>query len=40
MFDAIWSYNNKEILETLNNLKLVKAKKTEEIRSALEFFGL
>ena len=40
MFDAIWSYNNKERLETLNNLKLVKAKKTEEIRSALEFFGL
>lgn len=29
MFDAIWSYNNKERLETLNNLKLAKAKKTE-----------
>ena len=29
MFDAIWSYNNKERLETLNNLKLVKAQKAE-----------
>ena len=29
MFDAIWSYNSKEKLETLNNLKLVKAQKTE-----------
>lgn len=29
MFDAIWSYNSKERLETINNLKLVKAQKTE-----------
>ena len=29
MFDAIWSYNSKEKLEALNNLKLVKAKRTE-----------
>lgn len=29
IFDAIWSYNSKERLETLNNLKLVKAQKTE-----------
>ena len=29
MFDAIWSYNSKERLETINNLKLVKVQKTE-----------
>ena len=39
MFDAIWTYNNPKRLETLNNLKLVKAKKAKQYLEAVNFFN-